>query len=271
MMKIGVLGCGNMASAVVKGIYRHNSNTTFLTFTPSKTRAQTLASLVEGMAIENLKELEVCDVILIGCKPYQFSSLVSLLKEVDTSKALIVSMMAAISVDIISDKLGSDKVLRLMPSLPMNEDEGISLLFSVLDSKTPAIESFTQLLKGSSKVISLSSEKQIDKLTVVTASGPAYVYYLIETFQNILMEWGFSCEMSKEVATQLFKGSSLSASLSSKDLASQLSDVTSNKGVTIEAIESFKKNNLSKQISEGVIAASDRSDEILKEYALENN
>ena len=72
---IGVIGCGTMAQAIVKGFYKKNNQVKFLTYTPSYTRAEELAMAVNGQVAKDLSEFENVDVIVIGCKPQQLSTL----------------------------------------------------------------------------------------------------------------------------------------------------------------------------------------------------
>ena len=95
-MKIGVLGCGNMASAVVEGMSA--SDTQFITYTPSQTRAISLADKVGGRHVSSLEELGETDMVIIGCKPHQFSTLAGELLEKRVPLKMVVSIMAAISI-----------------------------------------------------------------------------------------------------------------------------------------------------------------------------
>lgn len=261
-MKVAVLGCGNMASAVVFGIYNHNKNIEFLTYTPSKTKAIELAKKVDGKTIDKIDEAKEADIFLIGCKPQQFNELAQDLLKLDIENKVLISMMAAISLQSIDKKIPNNKIVRLMPSLPMNYNEGISLLYFNPDfDKKPEIKS---LFEGSSKVYEVKSEKQFNELTVATASGPAFVYYFCEIFQRIIEGFGIEEAIAKEMAVQLFKGSSISMDENESSLIDQISKVTSKGGVTIEGINSFNKNNLVTIINQGVNDAIKRSFEMEK-------
>lgn len=269
-MRIAVIGCGNMASAVVKGIYKHNSNVQFFTYTPSMHRARNLASEVNGQLLKSVSEIQDMDYILVGCKPYQFSEVAKELNQISLKKITLVSLMAGIGIEQIKIAIKSNLIIRLMPSIPIQDDEGISLVHGHKNlANTKKYYKFTRLLEGASKVIHLNSQEEFEKLTVVSASGPAYVYYLINAFSKILVEWGFPREHSQDIAIKLFKGASVSASKSSLNLAEQVSKVTSNKGVTIEAITRFDKHGLQNIIQEGLVSALVRSDEIKSEFNLQ--
>lgn len=264
-MKIAFLGCGNMASAVAEGIKRHYQSAKILTYTPSKTKAEALAKKVDGQVYESLQCVEEADFTVIGCKPYQFNELSASLKEFDLSKTCFVSIMAGVELNSIEKKLGTDRVIRLMPSMAMQNDEGISLIIGAEKATSSDISNLINMLKGSSFVYEAESEDQFDKLTVITASGPAFVYYLIQSFYHKLKDWGLDEAMAKKLSTKVFSGATTALSLSEDTIDDHISKVTSKKGMTIEGLNSFSENEVAQKISEGLEQAFKRSQEIKAE------
>ena len=264
-MNIGVIGCGNMASAVIKGIYNFNKDLNFKTYTPSHTKAELLAKEVDGKSVNSLSDLEGCEVIFIGCKPQQFPSLAVDLEHFNQSDTIFISMLAAVSLVDIQKGLNSKNVIRLMPSIPMKYNEGISLLLFPEGIEKPIVTKISDWFKGCSQVEILKDEELFNKLTVVTASGPAYVYYFAEVFERIMTGWGVDEKSAKSLAIKLFKGSSVAMEENPISLTEQVAQVTSKKGVTIEAIEHFKQNNLDDLFNEAVMKALLRSDDIENE------
>jgi pyrroline-5-carboxylate reductase len=266
-MIIGVLGCGNMATAVVRGIDSAGGDVKFITYTPSKTKAIELAKNVNGEVADSLKSIERADTIIVACKPQQFQTLSNDLKGIDLSQKTIISIMASIPVTKIQSSLKSQKVIRLMPSMPMKDGEGISLIYSENNFPNSEKKSLIKLLEKSSKVYEMDSEEAYDKVTVITSSGPAYIYYFLEVFESILKEdFRIDGTIARDMVIQLFKGASISASKDKSSLDSQIQKVTSKKGVTIEAIDSFKNSDLKQQIKEGISLAIKRSSEMSKNY-----
>ncbi|AYF43981.1 MULTISPECIES: pyrroline-5-carboxylate reductase family protein [unclassified Halobacteriovorax] len=266
MKKIAVIGCGNMAGAVVRAMNDSNKEgIEFLTFTPSKTRAIELAKEVGGSVLENLEDVAKADYIMIGCKPQQFSELAKMLEGVDLSEKVIISIMAGIGQLKVSELLSAPKVIRLMPSLPMEHGEGICLLHY-----SPAVEDsekdfLSTILKKNSMLFELENEDAFDQVTVVSASGPAYIYYFMAAMEKTLGEWGVKKEDQRALVAQLFRGSAKSAlQKSDMDLEDMIGQVTSKKGVTIEAIDRFRRDELSSGIQAGLEQAANRSFEIKK-------
>ncbi|POB13392.1 pyrroline-5-carboxylate reductase [Halobacteriovorax sp. DA5] len=261
MKKIAVIGCGNMASAVVRAMYRGQKvKNEFLTYTPSHTRAVELAKEVEGKAIVDLEEACDADYFLIGCKPQQFEELAKSLKSMDLSKKVIISIMAGIDQEKICRLLNTTKVIRLMPSLPMEYSEGICLLSSSKNVEVDELDFIKMLLSDSSLILKMSTEELFDQVTIVSASGPAFVYYFMNTLEDSLKDWGLGSVESRAIVSQLFRGSAKSALINCEsELDDLIGKVTSKRGVTIEAIESFKDNGVDAFVRMGIDKAILRS------------
>ena len=262
-MKLGVLGCGHMASAVVEAIHAADKKISFVTYTPSQVRAVALAERVKGRAVPYLNEVGPTDLIMIGCKPHQFTSLAEEWVALGIPFQGIISLMAAVSIGDIQSALGVQRVTRLMPSLPMRHGEGISLLFHsrAVDERTRLF--FRETLKQCSQVVELASEELLDDLTPLTGSGPAYIYFLARVFEGVLNDKLGDTALSRQLAVQLFKGASVSMAreggVSLQDLVQQ---VTSQRGVTGEAIESFVQDDLEGLLRKGIKKAEARLGEI---------
>lgn len=266
---IGVIGCGNMASAIVKGIHQKMPEEKFLTFTPSFTRAQVLAEAVKGRAVNELSELQNCEAVIIGCKPQQFDELAgNLMKVLDLSQTYIISIMAAVPAESIRKKLGARMVTRIMPNTPALMGEGVSLTFHSEAVTADWRKRCEQYFSACSKVHQLESEALFDQVTTVTGSGPAYVFYFAKTLADNLKAWGVSESESRAMVTQLFKGAaSLMEASPEKDLGTLIDEVTSKGGVTIEAVKVYQGKNLDGTSTDALKAAVKRSEELKQQFS----
>lgn len=266
---IGVIGCGNMASAIVKGIHSKLPQEKFLTYTPSFTRAETLAQAVKGSAVRELAELKDCEVLIIGCKPQQFEELASNLKGViNFQEKYVISIMAAVPVDSIKTKLGVRMVTRIMPNTPALLGEGVSLAFHSEAVSQEWRNKCQEYFSACSKVHLLESEELFDQVTTVTGSGPAYVFYFAKTLADNLKAWGVEENEARSMVTQLFKGASqLMEGSPDKSLGTLIDEVTSKGGVTIEAVKVYQDNKLDGISTEALGAAVKRSHELKKIFS----
>jgi pyrroline-5-carboxylate reductase len=266
---IGVIGCGNMASAVVKGIHKKFKDERFLTFTPSFTRADTLAQAVGGSAVKELKDLAECPVVIIACKPQQFNELaLNLKKSFNLEATYFISIMAAISIETISQKLGVTKITRIMPNTPSLLSEGVSLMLHSKAVKEDWQNKCAEYFSACSEVFLLRNEEQFDQVTTVTGSGPAYVFHFAKTMADQLEAWGIAKDESRRMVSKLFSGASkLMEENTDKDLSQLIDEVTSKGGVTIEAVKVYHDSGLTEITQKALAAALKRSIVLTKELS----
>jgi len=258
---IGVIGCGNMASAIVKGIHQKFPEEKFLTYTPSRTRAVDLAKTVNGSVADGLKDFSQCEVIIIGCKPQQFDDLSMKLKEAaDFKNTYFISIMAAIPLNFLQNSLEAHQVTRIMPNMPSLYGEGVSLMLHSKEVKKELKAKCEKYFAACSSVHEISDEDIFDKVTTVTGSGPAYVFQFAKTFSDQLEAWGLDRDEARKMVTQLFIGSAKHMEQSQeKSFSNLIDEVTSKGGVTIEAVNVFKENKLQDITSSALKAAYNRS------------
>lgn len=266
---IGVIGCGNMASAIVVGIHGGYSDVKFQTYNPTKSKAKDLAAKVKGEAVDSLDELKSAQTLLIGVKPQKFDELAAQLLEagIDLKDKHIISMMASISIDAIKRKLGVSKVTRVMPNTPIFYGKGVSLILHSDELSDETKETINNYFKACSEVFEIDSEKTFDEVTTVTGSGPAYVYLFAESFVNKLKSFGIEEKVAQKMVTGLFEGSSLLMRENAEDsLQSMIDKVTSKGGVTIEAVKKYREHELEKITSIALDSAVNRSGELSNEF-----
>ena len=267
---IGVIGCGNMAQAIVKGYYNKNKNIKFLTYTPSYTRAEILANEVHGSAVKSLDDLNKAKVIVIACKPQQLGDLVESIKDsqLDLQNKHIISILAATPIEILQEKLQAKKISRVMPNTPSMIGLGMSLVLHSSEVKETEKNLVKDFFEACGEVAQMNSEEMFDKVTTVSGSGPAYVFLFAKTMAEKLESWGVGKEEAKKIAIQLFVGSSkLMSDQSELELDELISNVTSKGGVTIEAVNSFKNDGILNMTSKALDAAYKRSIEITQELS----
>lgn len=264
-MKIAVLGCGNMASAIVKSTYSQNRDIKFFTYTPSNHRAVELAKAVNGESFKNLEQLPLVDIIMIACKPQQFDDLSKELKPVLNKDQLVISVLAATELATIQSKLDVKNVTRIMPNTPCEINEGISLVYHAKCLSKDNMTKVNQFFSLCSKVIEVKDDKELDLLTLVAGSGPAYVFEFASSIANFLNEKGVDKDLSKLIVDQLFVGSSKLMQHSETDYDKLVDAVTSKAGVTIEAINTYREFKISDISSMALSNALKRSEQIALE------
>lgn len=263
MTNVAVIGCGNMAQAIVKGLYLKTKDFRFFTYTPSFTRADELAQAVNGVALKSLHDFKEIDFWMLGFKPQQLHDFSNSAKDLLRDKKLI-SLLAATSYEKLTESLGAKEVIRIMPNTPVAINQGISLLTHSPECKREDLSVVENMFKHLGIVYKTEDEKQFNELTPIFGSGPAYVYYLIQLYTNEAVKRGMSEESAKKLCVQLFQGASAYLGESTQTIQEMIDAVTSKGGVTIEAVNKLKEAKLDTRVNESLKAALERSNEIEK-------
>ena len=252
LKSIGIIGCGNMSQAFFGSIFSHNlhlQQRKILTYTPSKTKAKDLAMQVGGHQVNNLSYMKHVDIICFAFKPQQFKDFISKSGDIDFKDKTILSIMAGIDVDVIQKLTGAKKVIRVMPSMPVEMKQGITLLKASEEVEPDLMDELENLCKDYSLVIRLEEEKLFDQLTLLTSSGPAFVYYLFSSFQDKLIDFGIKNDDAMKIVIKLFEGSLSVVKDSNLDLETLRSQVTSKKGVTAEGLSHMEQTRVGENIA----------------------
>ncbi len=260
-MKIAVLGCGNMASALIipmKGM------ADFYTYTPSGEKAKKLAELVDGIFVSKLSELPPCDLYMVGCKPQQFADLAKSLQHVDFSSSTILSIMAGVTASTMSEAFKCKSVIRTMPNTPSMVGEGVLALYATSETKPAVVSDVVRLFESGASVYQFSEEDQIDIITPFSGCGPAYLFELGRILQTKMERMGIDSSIAKEMISKTFLGASTMMDQSLDTFTQLRENVTSKKGVTFEALEVFRKSGLEEIASNAIDAAYKRSKELSK-------
>lgn len=255
-MKVLVLGAGKMTEAILTGLKKTESLANWMIYSPSGTSAQKLAGRVGARAINDLTQVQSPDWILIGCKPQQLpelkTSLNGLFKE-----SLFVSMLAAVSEADQIKMLGIKELIRIMPNMPVEFNEGVTLLAS--DSSKARLSSFQGLFAklGTSLVV---TEPELEELTLLTGSGPAFIY---EFAKNLAASFeSLGDEEREKLVRQVIKGAAKNLSAAPESLSELTAKVTSKGGVTIAVLNYWGESDLSLKIKSAIEAGKKRSAEI---------
>jgi len=262
-MKIGFIGGGNMASAIISGLQKNSFNMQNITvFEPTEEKRQQLATFFKVNTFADIETSNVMDslnVVIIAVKPQQ---LPSVCRSLTTLKAhqLVISIAAGIrTVDIARWLQNHESIIRVMPNTPAQIQAGISGMFalSTVNEEQKAVAN--SIMQAVGKTLWLNHEAEMDALTAISGSGPAYVFYLIESLEAAAIKLGFKQEDARLLALQTFYGASQLAAESSTEVSTLRSQVTSKGGTTEQGIAVLEAANLKSIIFQAAKAAADKS------------
>lgn len=264
MKKIAILGCGNMAQAIILGLFKEGVELECHTYTPSFSKAEKLALDVKGIAYKSLKDIPECDYYMVGCKPQQFEELARELKNIISKQATVVSILAGTTVSKIQELLDIKYVLRVMPNTPSLVGHGVNALYFSEEVSLGDKTFLTNMFDSFSKTFVFNKENEIDIITGFSGSGPAYIFEFANLMTKKMISMGIGESIAKEMVNHTFLGSSKLLVDSQNDAETLRNNVTSKNGVTYEALEIFKKYNMEAAFNDALDAAYNRSIELSK-------
>ncbi len=267
--KIGFIGAGNMASSLINGLIASGQAPSQLW--ASDTNQDTLHTLAEKLKInvstDNNSLVNEVDVLVLAVKP-QILRLVAeaIADAVKSNNVLIVSIAAGISQSSLAEWLGNNcAIVRCMPNTPALVQTGATALHAnsrVSDEQKNLAEN---ILRSVGISLWVDHESELDAVTAVSGSGPAYFFLLMEAMEKAALELGLDENTARLLIQQTALGAAKIA-LESDETSGQLRQkVTSAGGTTEQAIKTFEENDFSQLVSKALHAARDRSVEMSKE------
>lgn len=257
------IGCGVMAESVIAGLLRKNL-VAARQITASHPRPNRRKELEEkyniqvfeknSEAVESVKMHENSGVFLC-VKPQRIKGVLDELKGIVSPDQMILSIIAGARIEMISDALGNEKIVRTMPNTPSQIGAGMTVWTateSVAENERAQVKS---LLSALGKEIYVENENMIDMATSLSATGPTYIFMVMEALTDAGVHLGFSREVSKELVQETMLGSVKFAIESYKHPAELRNMVTSPGGTSADAIYQMEKGGLRTVLSKAVYSA----------------
>lgn len=267
-MKIAFIGGGNMATALIGGLVGKAAQAQdILVIDPNAGALQALKDkfgVATGAAIDGA--LTAVDVIVLAVKPQQMADVAAALKPFIGAQ-LVVSIAAGIRIDAMSRWLGGHHaIVRAMPNTPALIGKGMTGLAPAPQVTTLQRAQADSILKVVGETLWLASEEQIDAVTAVSGSGPAYVFYFLEAMEKAAAELGLSPADGLQLAKATFEGATELARRSEEPVATLRERVTSKGGTTYAALTSMEDSGVKDAIVKALKAAAARSKELGDEF-----
>lgn len=265
--EIGVVGSGNAAEGVVHGILRNSVlfDDRIIASDPSEARRKVFADRFNiAVTSDNRRLVENSYIIILAVKPQQFDDAVGSFADLVTSDHLIVSIMAGVSTANIESKFPEcePRVVRAMPNLPIHVGAGMAGICKGKHAQEVDLLRAQRIFDAGGRSIVIEDEDQMDAVTAVSGSGPAYFYYFVEALTAAGEETGLSRQQAEILAKQACLGAARMMLESGEPPSTLRQKVTSPGGTTQAALESMAENKVFEGIREAAKAAWKRSREL---------
>ena len=260
LLPIVFIGGGNMATALITGLRKQGvSAASILVVEPLVTARQHLYDSLGVHAVASAdSSLSGAQLVVWAIKPQLFKAVAEPVHAL-FAKALHLSVAAGIRSDSLAQWLGSQRVVRAMPNTPALVGLGQTGLFA-RDAVTPLErQAVSALMQAVGESIWVDHETQLDAVTAVSGSGPAYVFYVIEAMVAAGVRMGLSPAQAHQLSVGTLVGASELARASSESPAVLRERVTSKGGTTHAAISRLQADGVAALIEQAMLAAAERA------------
>ncbi|NCT85535.1 MAG: pyrroline-5-carboxylate reductase [Comamonadaceae bacterium] len=265
--QIAFIGGGNMASAIIGGLLRAGMKPA--QFTIVEPHAPQRDKLVGEFGIAALAAgdaaLARADVVVWAVKPQLFGAAAEPVKAW-VGGALQLSVMAGIRSDALVAATGSERVVRAMPNTPALIGQGIAGLFARPAVSAGERATVERLLAPTGQTLWVAREDDLDAVTALSGSGPAYFFFFVEAMMAAAVDMGLTAEQGRRLALATCAGAAGLALASPESPTTLRERVTSKGGTTHAAITSLQGDGVDAAIRRAVLAAQKRAAELGREF-----
>lgn len=263
MTTIGFLGGGNIAQAIIGGLIDNGTSPADIhCHDPAAGSQQKLASLGIQLCDSNDAVVQAADVVMLCVKPNVLPDLLGELTA-DCKHRLFVSVAAGVLIRTMSERLGPDTaIVRCMPNTPALVGTGMTALFASPAVSPAQRDTAERILSAVGKALWVQDESQLDAVTAVSGSGPAYFFRLMELMISAAINEGLDEATARELVLQTALGAARMASASQLSPGELREQVTSPGGTTQAALAEFDAADLEGIVARAVQAARQRSVEL---------
>jgi len=262
--RIAILGAGSMAKALVAGLLRNpgvSVKNIVATHYKQEKAEKFSAELGVRVVLDNREAVKGSDIVILAVKP---QALPGVLKEIASSVSkqhLVISIAAGVTTSFIKERLPKAILLRTMPNLPATIGEGVTAICGSDHSKDTQVDIAKAIFACVGKVV-LLDEDQLDAVTGLSGSGPAFVFLIIDALADAGVKVGLSRDVSLMLASQTVLGASKLLVDSGEHPGKLKDQVTSPGGTAIAGIHTLEQGGLRTTLINAVESATNRSREL---------
>ncbi|MBM7624948.1 pyrroline-5-carboxylate reductase [Sporohalobacter salinus] len=265
MHKIGFIGAGSMAEALISSLIESNKidrESIIASDISDERREEMVSKYGIKMVAENYKAVEESDYIFLAVKPQVIVNVVEEIADLFTTEQKIISIAAGISTDQLEEMIPVElPVVRIMPNTPALVQEG-ALAYSLGSCAGSEFGKELEDLLSSIGTVIKVKEDLMSAVTGLSGSGPAYVALILEALAAGGVKLGLSHSDAKDLAIQTLAGTAKLAAESDEHLAVLRDQVTSPGGTTAEALYRLEKAGVRSGLIEAVTASAEKAEEL---------
>ncbi|KNH27395.1 pyrroline-5-carboxylate reductase [Pseudomonas syringae] len=265
--RIAFIGAGNMAASLIGGLRAKGLDAAQIRASDPGEETRARVSAEHGIEVfaENAEAIQGVDVIVLAVKPQAMKAVCEAIRPSLKPNQLVVSIAAGITCASMNNWLGAQPIVRCMPNTPALLRQGVSGLFATGEVSAEQRQQAEELLSAVGIALWLEEEQQLDAVTAVSGSGPAYFFLLIEAMTAAGVKLGLPADIAAQLTVQTALGAAHMAVASDVDAAELRRRVTSPAGTTEAAIKSFQAGGFEALVEKALGAAAHRSAEMAEQ------
>jgi pyrroline-5-carboxylate reductase len=255
-----------MATAIIGGLLKQGLPAKRIwVVDPTESARQRMNDLGMNTLSSPDESLQAATLVVWAVKPQQFKE-AALTCAPHTSGALHYSVMAGLRTDDMSRLLGTSRIVRAMPNTPALVGQGMTGLYARPEVNAHERNIIESLVAPTGQLLWLAQESDLDAVTAISGSGPAYVFYVLEAMMEAAVNLGLSAEQGRILALATLGGATELAKQSSETPARLRENVTSKGGTTHAAISTMEAAGVKATLVAAMAAAHSRAGELGDEF-----
>ena len=268
-LRVCFLGTGSMGSAVLRGLIDSGHPVELISATTkSEESAVSLRAMgISALSVEQSPDANAllsgdADVVVLGVKPYQIVDVLTEIAEELPKNSVVISMAGGIELKTMASALPEhENLIRSMPNTPAMVGQAVTGLAPHSTASADALDAAQWLFSSVGEVVKVE-EQQINALSAISGSGPAWIYFIIEQWEKVAISKGFTQEQAETLVRSTLFGSAALLADSGEEPSVLRKNVTSPGGTTERIIATLDEANLEKLFSSALDAAVNRANEI---------
>lgn len=262
---ICLVGAGNMGGAMLTGWLESGISADRINVVDPKPAGKMKTLIAESGAdhFTSAQDAPIVDVLIVAVKPQIIEKVLPFLTNMIGNNTVVVSVAAGTTISTIANHVGEVAIVRSMPNTPALIRRSITGCFANARTAASQVEQVTLLLSAIGKVVWVENESQIDAVTAVSGSGPAYIFHLAECMAQAGVEAGLPMDVAEMLARETIAGAGEMLSQLDESSTQLRKNVTSPNGTTAAALDVLMSEpNMQSLISKAIAAAKKRSEEL---------
>jgi len=250
-IKLGVIGCGKMASAILEGVYNNKFISDISIYDVNKDASTNLNNKFGFNICDSIQEIfKTCNVMLLATKPFVINDVMNEIKKYYNNQ-LIMSILAGVKIEKYKSFIENIKIIRIMPNTPALVNEGMSAICADNNLSEEDINFALKFMNNCGKAIKTTEDK-MDIITALSGSGPAFYYKIIDLMAHAASKLGLNYKEAILLSSQTAFGSAKMVFENNFDIETLIKNVTTPGGCTEVGNNVLNNSNLNEIINKTI-------------------